>query len=439
MNDPVGGTVPPSPEYVAQTAEALRASRAALAQRSTHDVIEALGAAGARFLDPSDPIRIEALAALPAASGLSPSMGRTVLDGMAAGWTAEQLEMLVAAELGSTASLDGFVAAGARRVMALGPSLAVQIVAGSVPGVGVSALLRSLVVKGPTLLKPGRGDVLLPTLFARALVAVDPALAESLAVLHWPGGSVAHEAAALERADVAVVYGADSTVRNIRAVTPATTRLVEYHHRVSVGIVGRDALTAELVVDAASRVATAVAMYDQRGCVSPQIVYVEEGGAKSPVDFVDLLSSSLAEIETRLPSGGLDTAQASRLQQARSTAEFVAASERGAVRHGRSSPWTVVLDRGAQPGVSTAGRFVWVRPVADATDVPMLVSAFARHLQTVGVAGLGTRVERVATALGQVGASRVAPFESVAYPPAWWHHDGRGPLLDLVRWVDLER
>jgi hypothetical protein len=44
----------------------------------------------------------------------------------------------------------------------------------------------------------------------------------------------------------------------------------------------------------------------------------------------------------------------------------------------------------------------------------------------------------IAGRLGLVGASRVVPFESVAFPPPWWHHDGRGPLLDLVRWVDVE-
>lgn len=428
-----------TPTQVADVAHRLWESRAALAQRPALDVIEALGAAGQRFLDASDPIRLEALAGLPESSGLSPAMCVTVLDGMAADWTTERLQTLVAAELGGADVLDGFVARGGRQTMALGPALAVQFVAGGVPGVGVTALLRSLVVKGPTLLKPGRGDLLLPTLYARALAAIDPALAESLAVIYWPGGSVEHENAALAHADLVTVYGSDTTVRALRARVAPSTRLVEYHHRVSVGVVGRVALSHDHLDRTAADVAAAVAMYDQRGCVSPQAIFVEEGGSASPVEFADRLARALADLEVRLPTGRLDLHQASELQQARSTAELLTATGGGLVRHGHAAAWTVVMVEGPSASTPPAGRFVRVTPIADVEELTAQLAPLGAHLQTVGVAGLGARVERIAKALGESGASRVVPFGAVAFPPAWWHHDGRGPLLDLVRWVDLER
>ena len=427
-----------APEEVAYVAGALRASRAQLARRSAADIIAALGAAGARFLDPADPLRAEALERLPEASGLSAAMCVAVLDGMAADWTEERLTELVTAEMGVVAALDGFVRAGSRTAMAVGPSLSVQIVAGGVPGVGVMALLRSLVVKGPTLLKPGRGDVVLPLLFARALAGIDPALADALAVVYWPGGSREHEDAALAHADVVTVYGSDETVREIRARTPITARLVPYHHRVSVGVVGREALAPSRVERTAAQVAEAVALFDQRGCVSPQVIYVEEGGACAPPEFTERLASALADLEARLPGGPLEVRQASRLQQARGTAELLAATNGGRVRHGHGASWTVVLEAVALPLGPTGGRFVRVRSFADAAELPGMLAPLGPHLQTVGVAGMEDRLEKVAGALGEIGASRVAPFASVAFPPAWWHHDGRGPLLDLVRWVDLE-
>jgi hypothetical protein len=424
----------------------VRTTRVGLARQSTADVIAALGATGARFLDPTDPLRAEALDGLPEASGLSPAMCVAVLDGMAADWTAERLTSLVTAELGGLAALDGFVRRGARSAMAIGPALCVQIVAGGVPGVGVTALLRSLVLKGPTLLKPGRGDVVLPRLFLRALAGVDPALAESVAVLYWPGGSREHEDAALACADVVTVYGSDETVRDLRARTPVTARFVPYHHRVSVGVVGRDALTAKAVERTAGEVAEAVALFDQHGCVSPQAIYVEEGGACAPPAFTERLASAFADLERRLPGGRLDAAASSTLQQARGTAELLSASGGGQVRHGHAAPWTVVFEPAGVPfgptggplAGPTAGRWVRVRPIADVADLPGLLAPLGPHLQTVGVAGLGDRLPEVARALGEMGASRIAPFDSVAFPPAWWHHDGRSPLLDLVRWVDLE-
>ena len=40
--------------------------------------------------------------------------------------------------------------------------------------------------------------------------------------------------------------------------------------------------------------------------------------------------------------------------------------------------------------------------------------------------------------MARLGVSRIAPMEKVPWPPSWWHHDGSGPLRDLVRWTDLE-
>jgi hypothetical protein len=308
--------------------------------------------------------------------------------------------------------------------------------------VGVSALLRSLLVKGPTLLKPGRGDVVLPALFARALAEADPGLADAVAVVYWLGGSARLEDAALARADVVTAYGSDATVAELRARTPIRARFVAYHHRVSVGVVGRDALRPTALAATASEVARALALFDQRGCVSPQLVYVEGGaekaGGASPEAFAEALAAALRALEGTLPSGPLDPAEASALHQARGTAELVAGSGDGLIFHGGLASWTVLFEPRPQSLPPLAGRFARVRPLASLHALAELLEPLSGHLQTVAYAGLGERVEALAGAVGRAGASRVAPFHSVAFPPPWWHHDGGGPLRDLVRWVDLE-
>jgi hypothetical protein len=35
-------------------------------------------------------------------------------------------------------------------------------------------------------------------------------------------------------------------------------------------------------------------------------------------------------------------------------------------------------------------------------------------------------------------AGRVTTLQRMAWPPAWWHHDGGDPLRTLIRWVDWE-
>ena len=428
-----------TPEWITALCDALRAAAPALRDRPAAEIAGVLGTVGARFLDPQDPVRADALEILPSSAGLSPEMAEAVLDGMAADWTQGRLTALLEAELGRPSPLDGFVELGGpRRATAVGPRLCVQIVAGSVPGVGVTALLRSLLVKAPTLLKPGRGDVVLPVLFARALAEVDAGLASAAAVLYWPGGSTALESAALARAEVVTAYGSDRTVAELRARTPITARFVAYHHRVSVGVVGREALTGDALAATAADVARALALFDQRGCVSPQLVYVEEGGEASSEAFAEALARALRALEASLPGGPLEPAEASALQQARGTAELLAGSGEGRVLHGGRAAWTVLLEPRPEPLPPLAGRFARVRPLASLDALPERLAPLGSHLQTVGHAGLGTRLEPLAGALAQLGASRVAPFRQVAFPPPWWHHDGGGPLTDLVRWVDLE-
>jgi len=446
---PPGAALPDvvaSPDGIRALCDALKAARPALWDRDAIDLAEALGRVGERFLDPGDLLRQEALDFIPSTSGLSPAMASAVLDGMARDWTASRLRALLEAELGDPSVLDRFVdAAGpeggrGRRVMAVGPALCVQIVAGSVPGVGVNALLRSLLVKGPTLLKPGRGDVVLPVLFARALADADRGLASSLAVVYWPGGHPTLENAALEAADVVTAYGSDATVRELRTRVPVATRFVPYHHRVSVGVVGREALSGEEVRGTALDVARAVALFDQRGCVSPQLVLVEEGGETSAASFAEQLGTALSDLETVLPSGPVDAAEASALHQARGVAELTAGAASARVIHGGRATWSVLLgahleDLAAFPAT---GRVARVRPIGDLGEASALLEPFSANLQSVGFAGLGARLEGFARLLARQGVTRVVPFAAMPFPPAWWHHDGSGPLRALLSWVDLE-
>jgi hypothetical protein len=159
-----------------------------------------------------------------------------------------------------------------------------------------------------------------------------------------------------------------------------------------------------------------------------------------------MIADGLGELEGRLPSGPLDRLERSGVHQVRGTAEMLSsgwgsgpdAEDRPFLIHGGDAPWTVFYDPYRAVESSCIGRVVIVRPFRTLQELEERLRPVGPHLQTVGVAGLGDRLEEVAVVLGALGASRVAPFATVPFPSPWWHHDGRGPLRDLVRWVDLE-
>lgn len=399
-----------------------------------------LGAAGARFLDPEDALTREAVARIPGDALLSTEGAREVLRGMARDWTGDRLQAALTSDFPDPVVLDGFrPGPEGDAVRALPPRLLVQVGAGNVPGTGATALLRGLLVGAPTLLKPGTGDGVLPVLMARAIQEVSPELAPALAVTPWRGGGGGLlEERALARAERVVVYGGWGTIRSIRERVPPGVSVVEYGHRVSVGVVTRSALSAVSAATLAQDAAAAVSAYEQRGCVSPHAIWVEMGGQVEPVRWAELLGEALAARSRRIPPlpdpGALAT-----VRQVRDAAELREAAGRGnRVLGGPSEGWMVLFEPEPRLELSCLGRTVRVHPVEDASAVPALLRPVRGLLQSCAVAGEEPDRRRVAAGLAEAGVTRITTFRRLAWPPAWWHHDGEGPLRALVRWVGLE-
>ncbi len=400
-------------------------------------VVRVLGRAGRRFLDPGDPLRREALARIPDEAGLSGPMARLLLDRMAGDWAEDALERLLGAEFRDPGVLEGFrEGAAGDRTRALGDRLAFHLCAGNVAGVGATSLVRSLLVRSPVLLKPGQGDVVLPTLLERAIREEDPVLGAAAAVRYWRGGTPsALEDEALERAGRVVVYGGAGVIEAVRTRVGGRVPIVAYPHRISVGAVAR-----EVAGRATARAAAAaVAAYDQRGCVSPHLVWVEEGGKTSPARWAELLGEELEALREALPKGPSEPEEAARHQQLRLEAELLGASGAGVqVRGGAGTSWTVVFEPEAEFRGGCAGRFVRVQPVEALEGLPSVLEVQAELLQSVGLAADAARREGLAEAFARAGVSRVTTFERQPWPPPWWTHDGQGPLRVLVRWSSLE-
>ncbi len=427
---------------VAGLAERLRSARASvLAERPIPDIIEAIDRAAARLLDRADPLREMAERALPAVTGYSLPMIRLVLDRMAADWRAGALARLVTSEFGGLDALDAFRADSrpGHRSRVYGPELSLHVFAGNVPGVGVTSIVRALLVRSAILAKTSRSEPVLGVLFARALAGSAPWLADCVAITHWAGGGDGDREAA-GQADVVVVYGGAEAVAAFRGNASATTRVVEHGPRLSVAAIGRDALGSEADARVAARAAAqAVATFDQQGCVSPHAVFVESGGAVEPRAFARMVAVGLAALEDELPRGRLDAAESAVIHAVRATAEFRAISgEAVELIAGAGTSWTVIWAGAGGFEPTCLNRTIRVLPVASLEDVADRIRPYRHVLQTVGLTGAGPRLDSVAHALASAGATRIAPLDRMPWPAPDGNHDGSGPLRELVRVVDIE-
>ena len=409
----------------------LRASRPALAAIPTDDLIIILGAVGERFPHTLDE---QTIAHVAADAGLSLPMTREVLTGMAASWTTGALARLVRAEFPDPRVLDGFLSEDGRKVRAAAPGVTFHLGAGSVPGVTITSMLRALLVKSPVLAKPGVGDAIITTLFARELHRADSRLAAAVAVHYWPGGAPARaswERAVLTLADQVVVYGGDDTIESVRARAPASTRLVEHPHRVGVAIVDPDAAPG-----AAADAARAVAIFDQRGCVSTHVILLL-GDRAAAREWCDRLATHLARIDAVLPAAPPSPAELSARHQLRGRLALrTTVTEEVAYWFSEATGWTVVLAP-AESFEPVGGRTAWVVPVPRGTACSAVLARLSPALQTVGLAGLQPDRGRLGQALCALGATRIVPLDQVPFPQSDWLHDGSRPLRELVCWSEF--
>ncbi len=424
----------------------LVARRAYLAGATTRALIDLVHAARDRWLDYDDPFRAEADRVLPAVTAYAPAMVRRGLDDYLSIFKRDNLKALVRAELGDLEILDGFrerrLVAGKSR--AYGPEITTHIFAGNVPGLAAQSLVMALLLKSANFGKLASGEPVFAALFARSLIAMEPRLADCFAVTWWPGGE-AHDAqaAAFARSDAVIAYGSEAAVSSIQQQVPASARFLGYGHRLSFGLIGREALTsARQARQLAARAAYDVAKFDQQGCVSPHVFYVEEGGGVAPRDWASLLASELERLGHNMPRGALTALENASVAAFRRDAEFRASLDPEGVTlfttPAASNGATVLFDADPAFAPTCLNRTVIVKPIADAVAIIALLQPVRAYLQTAALALAPVRRDALADALGAAGVTRICPVGKMPDPDPAWHHDGRFNLLDLVRFTDLE-
>jgi acyl-CoA reductase LuxC len=419
-----------------------QAGRVHLRTLAVSQIIDVVDRAIARLLDPADPYRQQADQLLPIITGYDAGMVRLGLTSYLKTFRAPQLHRFVAEDFANPKVLDGFQpAAKGGAIRAFGPELLVHSWAGNVPGLALWSLVCGLLVKAGNIGKLPSAEPLFAGLFARLLAEVHPPLADCLAVVWWKGGDEGSAAALFEQADTVLAYGGNDSLEQIRRQLPVTTRFLPYGHKLGFGMIGRAALDAQRAPATARLAAHDVARYDQQGCYSPHVFYVERGGRVEPREFAQYLASELANLQRRFPRRAPALEDAAAIAGWRQSLELRSLSAQGDDSIGdAAAPWAVAYADQPQPLAPTAAnRNIQVVAVDSLDQVIPLIGQHRSFLQTAGLAAAPGELFRLAELLGQAGVTRIAAIGAMTAPEAGWHHDGRFNLLDLVRIVEIEQ
>ena len=195
------------------------------------------------------------------------------------------------------------------------------VLAGNVFTAPVRGILAPLLFGVPVLVKAASSEALFPAMLREALRSADSELGAAMDVVAFPGGDLECEAALVELADKVSVYGSDDTVA-VMAARLGANRVIAHGHGVSVAYCGAGALDDARINDTIARLSLDICAYDQRGCLSPQVVYVEETPHLSARDFGERLAETgLGPMSEALPRGPLPVGVGAAQAQWRGMAE----------------------------------------------------------------------------------------------------------------------
>ena len=335
--------------------------------------------------------------------------------------SAADLLAWIRAELGHEDVLDGWVPHGSARAKALAPATILHVVSGNTPHAALQSLVGGLLLGSRNLVKIPRGGLIEVDEFVsrlpghlQTLVEISAELADS-----W-----------IDASGSVVAYGSDETMAALRRRVPAAKMFLGHGHKASLGLVWDDPEFASCA--GAARDAS---LFDQQGCLSPQVFYVRETRPGFAREYAEKLASAMDRFNRAHPRGPLTVEEKADIANLRAAYRFRAAGDlRVALWEGGSNlDWTVIHEEDAWFTASPLNRVIFVKPLPE--DLPAAMGPAVDH---IGAVGLWPCTEELADRFAALGPSRFCPIGRMQDPPWTWHNDGVPRLASLVKWVDFE-
>ncbi len=323
----------------------------------------------------------------------------------------------------------------------LWPERTVIFAGGAIPQPGLQSLVGALMISGRVLIRPSRLDPFLIPEFVETLARVQaagagssagvaqiPSLRESVACASWDRANPELTRRIVGAADSMVIYGEAKTVAELSAFRRPDADGFIYGPRISFAVLDATSTLEDSILELAMNdFADDVAAFDQRGCLSPQVLYVLGPGDENASRILGALARSL---DRSAENGGftpnLPASAAGAIQSLRATYAMDPEKKRRVIGTDALPGWTILVDE-ANPELRPLPGYQTIRivplPSWEAL-IPVLIT-WTGQLQCMGI-GPDTACipESINDELENLGLSRACPLGRMQAPPLQWTHDG---------------
>ena len=403
---------------------------------SLTETIAAIDKATICLLDRQNSLRKKYEKILPIITGYDSEILRLALTKFLLNFRQHELRRWVAENFENPNILEEFVPrihGGYSRAFA--PQMCAHIWAGNVPALPLWSLVANLLVKGKLIGKVSSSEPSFIGLFCQLLIRIEPKLANKLAIVSWQGGDKEREQTLIDASDCVLAYRNNQTMAAIQAKLSPTSHFIAFGNKLSFGLIHHQLLNAEKVNHLVHEAAKAVVYYDQQGCYSPQIYFVEGGGQVSPREFALMLAGELRAYENRYPLRKLSLEEAYLRSQWREEIEWQGGCE---FFPAHPENWLVTYSQALTFRPSPLSRVIQVIAVDQWEDIDDLLVNKLSILQSVGVAAPTESLFKIANHWGKLGVTRVTSLSAMMQVHSAWNSDGYSLLRELVRIVDID-
>lgn len=323
------------------------------------------------------------------------------------------------------------------------PRQVVVIGGGVIPQPNIQALVAALMIGERIFFRPAAGDSELGPRLIREISRIQresedgpeklPSVLDMVSCATWPHDQVDLTRRILGAADALIAFGDEDTLSIFESMTPKHAEHFLYGPRISFAVLDLHGSAASEAIgdsirDSMQSLAEDIVAYDQLGCLSPAVLYVLGGSRDGFDEAVAGLADSLG---AALDGDSLDSSSpppgaASLIQSLRAVFSMDPEAGRRCVESPGGLGWTILVDAADRRLRTTPGyRTIFVIALETWDDLLGAVGNMNGKLQAMGLGPLGVVCpEPTATALGELGLSRIAALGEMQRPPLDWRHDG---------------
>jgi len=283
--------------------------------------------------------------------------------------------------------------------------------AGNVQVLGMFALVQSILTKNVNLLKISSRD---DGVFIKLLSAFKDIdfitrggyritgndLLKTISIVYFEHTNTDSGKLMSKSANVRIAWGGREAVETVASYPKNyDTEDIIFGPKISFSVIANDVLVDDRAAKKLARkVAVDSSIFDQTGCASPHNLYIEEGGAISPLKFTEYLSTAMAKVALQIPKGETSVEQISSIHSIRGLYDF-----KGRVWGSSDSTWTVLFDEEKFLSPPVYSRVITVHSVIHINEALAFVTD---DIQTIGIAATGAKGLQFAERAAAAGVMR---------------------------------